>query len=940
MIIILNRYSDFLHLNIYFLKNYLTTGVRMSFIKSKNILLVLVSLSVSFVHAYGQPKLDVPDIEFDTFTLDNGLTVVVHEDRKVPMVAVNIWYHVGSKNEKQGKTGFAHLFEHLMFNGTENYNAEYFEPFEKIGATDQNGTTNSDRTNYFQNVPTNALDLALWMESERMGHILNVIDQEKLDEQRGVVQNEKRQGENQPYGQVWNAIGEAVFPEGHPYSWSVIGSMDDLNAATLDDVKEWFETYYGPTNAVLALAGDIDLETAKAKAEEYFGDIPGGPPLSKPKKWIAKRSEQTREVMEDNVPQTRIYKVWNVAEDGTNDAQALELAASTLSGSKNSPLYQELVYKTSLASSVSAFYYGREIAGLFVIVATVASDQDPNEVEQVMDETLKKYLQRGPDAKLLKNIKTSSVSSLTNGLQRIGGFGGKSDILATYQTLYGDAGAFREQLNVYLNTSTTDIKKAANKWLSSGDYVLSIVPAKKTSVVKSSVDRSKGIPYPTEKLSYSFPKIESAILDNGSKLVLAERNDLPLVNLEVVFNKGWAIESLDKQGLVNFTMSMIDEGTAKYSSLEFAEAQEALGSGVSFGSSIDTTYASMSSLKANLEPTLDLLKEGLLNPTFPQDELDKVQKRWLDSIDQQLNNPGSVANRKIRSLVYGEGHPYAKESGSGIKDTVETFTRNDLIEMHEMLTNPNDTTFIVTGDINLEDAKSLLNKKFGTWVSADSNNSEINLYTVADQTKPRVFLIDKPGAIQSYILAAQLLPPTNSDDDILIDYMNYAIAGSFTSRLNMNLREDKSWSYGVRTSTGYSQGQRLMRMTAPVQTDKTAPAILEVLREYNEYINNSPITEDELSKIKNARTLRLPGQYETLGALLGGMEDIVKYEREFNYLDTIADKRNAIELNDVRAATKKYLDTNKWTWVIVGDLSQIETPIRDLNIGTVEVLNN
>ena len=912
----------------------------MDLFKFKNIFLILATITISSIQAYGQPELEVPDIEFETFTLDNGLTVVVHEDRKVPMVAVNIWYHVGSKNEKPGKTGFAHLFEHLMFNGTENYNAEYFEPFEKIGATDQNGTTNSDRTNYFQNVPTNALDLALWMESERMGHILNVIDQDKLDEQRGVVQNEKRQGENQPYGQVWNAIGEAVFPKGHPYSWSVIGSMDDLNAATLDDVKEWFETYYGPTNAVLALAGDIDVETAKIKVQEYFGDIPGGPPLTKPKKWIAKRSEQTREVMEDNVPQTRIYKVWNVAEDGTNEAQALDLASSTLAGSKNSPLYQELVYKTGLASGVSAFYYGREIAGLFVIVATVASGQDPDEVEKVIDDTLEKYLQRGPDNKLLKNIKTSSISSLTNGLQRIGGFGGKSDILATYQTLYGDAGAFREQLSIYLNTSAVDIKKAANKWLTSGDYVLSIVPAKKTSVVKSQVDRSKGIPYPTEKLSYSFPKIQSAVLDNGSKLVLAERNDLPLVNLEVVFNKGWAIESNEQQGLANFTMSMMDEGTKKYSSLDFAEAQERLGSGIGYGSSIDTTYASLSSMKVNLEATLDLFKEGLLNPIFPQAELDKVKKRWLDSIDQQLNNPGSVANRKIRGLVYGEGHPYAKESSSGLKETVEQFTREDLIQMHSLLTNPSDSTFIVTGDISINEATELLNKKFNDWTSQASDINPIDLFTVEDQSEPRVFLIDKPGAIQSYILAAQLLPPTNSDDDILIDYMNYAIAGSFTSRINMNLREDKSWSYGVRTSTGYSQGQRLMRMTAPVQTDKTAPAILEVLREYNEYVNDSPITADELSKIKNARTLRLPGQYETLGALLGGMEDIVKYNRDFDYLDTIADKRNAILLEDVRSASKKYLDTNKWTWVIVGDLAQIESPVRELNIGKVEILTN
>ena len=907
---------------------------------TKNILFLLITFSIGTSFAYGQAELEVPNIKYDTFTLENGLTVVVHEDRKVPMVAVNVWYHVGSKNEKVGKTGFAHLFEHLMFNGTENYNNEYFEPFEKIGATDQNGTTNSDRTNYFQNVPTNALDLALWMESERMGHILDVIDEDKLNEQRGVVQNEKRQGENSPYGKAFNSINTGAFPKGHPYSWSVIGSMEDLNAATLDDVKEWFETYYGPTNAVIALAGDIDLETAKIKVQEYFGDIQGGPPLTKPKKWIAKRTEQTREIMQDNVPQTRIYKVWNVPEDGTPEAQALDLAASTLAGSKNSPLYQELVYKTGLATSASAFYYGREIAGLFIISATVAPNQDAAKVESIIDSTLEKFLKTGPNAKLLKNTKTSTIAGLTNGLQRIGGFGGKSDILATYQTLYGDAGAFRNILEMYLDTSAKEVKQAANKWLSSGDYVLSIVPAAKTSVVKSKVDRTKGIPYPTEKLSYSFPKIQSTVLDNGSKLVLAARNDLPLVQLEIVFNNGYAVESNDELGLVNFTMSMVDEGTKKYDSLEFAEMQESLGSGIGFGSSIDTTYASMSSLKVNLEQTLDLFKEGLLNPTFPQVELDKVKKRWLAGIDQELNSPASMANREIRTLVYGSGHPYAKASSSGIKSTVEAFKREDLIDMYSKLTNPNDATFIITGDISLDEATQLLNNKFTDWTSLNETSAKVDLFNVEDQASPRVFLIDKPGAIQSYILAAQLLPPTNSDDDILIDYMNYAIAGSFTSRLNMNLREDKSWSYGVRTSTGYSQGQRLMRMTAPVQTDKTAPAILEILREYDEYINTTPINADELSKIKNARTLRLPGQYETLSALLGGIEDIVKYNRDFNYLDTIADKRNSIKLEDVRLASTKYLDTNKWTWVIVGDLKEIEGPIRELNIGNLEIISN
>ena len=377
---------------------------------------------------------ELPEIKYESFKLDNGLTVIVHEDKKVPMVAVNVWYHVGSKNEKLGKTGFAHLFEHLMFNGTENYNNEYFEPFEKIGSTDQNGTTNSDRTNYFQNVPTNALDLALWMESDRMGHLLGVVDQEKLDEQRGVVQNEKRQGENQPYGKAFTRISESAFPKGHPYSWSTIGSMDDLDAASLEDVQDWFKTYYGPNNAVLALAGDIDLETAKLKVAKYFADIPSGPPLIKPEKWIAKRSEEKREVMFDDVPQARIYKIWNVPERDTEAAAHFDLASSVLVGGKNSPLYKELVYEQQIATSASSFYYDREIAGMFFIVADVVAGVDPATVEAAMDDVMAEFTKRGPNPKLLKAEKTKILTGFIRGIQRIGGLGDKSDSLAGYQT--------------------------------------------------------------------------------------------------------------------------------------------------------------------------------------------------------------------------------------------------------------------------------------------------------------------------------------------------------------------------------------------------------------------------------------------------------------------------------------------------------------------------
>ena len=883
---------------------------------------------------------DLPKIKYEKFTLDNGLTVIVHEDKKVPMVAVNVWYHVGSKNEKPGKSGFAHLFEHLMFNGTENYNNEYFEPFEKIGATSQNGTTNSDRTNYFQNVPTNALDLALWMESERMGHILGVIDKEKLDEQRGVVQNEKRLGENRPYGKARERLSQATYPKGHPYSWTVIGSMEDLNAASLDDVQEWFKSYYGPNNAVLVLAGDIDLKTAKEKVNTYFGDISSGPSFVKPRTWIAKRNEDIRDTMEDDVSQSLIYMIWNVPELGTYEASALELAAGTLSGGKNSPLYKELVYNQQIATSAYSYYYGREIAGQFIISIQVAKDQDPEFVEKEAMKVIDKFLKTGPDKKLLANEKTETYADTIFGLQRIGGFGGKADILASYETYFGNPDFYFKEAEDYFEMTASEIKKISNEWLSSGRYILTINPKMKTSVAISEVDRSKGVPYPSEdsKLEFKFPKIQQSSLNNNARLVVISRKDLPIVEMQVMFDGGYAVEKDDSLGHVNFTMSMLDEGTSKYNVFGYEDLKSELGSSISFGSSLDTTYASLSSLKINLEPTLDLLLESLLNPTFPEEEIQRLKKIWTSNIEESLTTPASMAGRQVGPLLFGKDHPYGKPSGAGTTNSISNISREDIVNIHKKLTDPSKATFILAGDIDIEEAKQLLNKKLRNWKSSSDLNNEIDLFNVNDQKKPRVFLIDKPEAIQSYILAVQLLPPTNSPDDIVIDYMNYAIAGSFTSRLNMNLREDKSWSYGVRTGIGSALGQRLMQVRAPVQTDKTVESIQEILKEYNGYITSNPITEQELDKAKKARTLRMPGNYETVGSLLNGVSGIVKYDRELDYLDTLADKRNMINLAEVINASTKYINPKKWTWIIVGDLSKVEEGIRNLELGEVKII--
>ena len=356
--------------------------------------------------AVGAADFEIPDVAYESFTLDNGLTVIVHEDHKAPIVAVNIWYHVGSKNERPGKTGFAHLFEHLMFNGSEHYNFDYFQIMERIGATELNGTTWFDRTNYFQNVPTNALDLTLWMESDRMGHLLGVVDQDLLDEQRDVVQNEKRQSENQPYGKVDLLIAPAAYPAAHPYSWDTIGSMADLNAASLEDVQEWFKTYYGAANAVLVLAGDIDLATARAKTELYFGDIPSGPPITKQTAWIAKRTADQRFMIQDRVAQARIYKQWNVPQWGTPEAEYLELVSRILTDGKSSRLFKRLVYDDQIATDVRSWGWPFEISGQFYINASAQPGGNLVAVEKAVDEELRRLIQDGPTSQELERVKT------------------------------------------------------------------------------------------------------------------------------------------------------------------------------------------------------------------------------------------------------------------------------------------------------------------------------------------------------------------------------------------------------------------------------------------------------------------------------------------------------------------------------------------------------
>ncbi|HLY15906.1 MAG TPA: pitrilysin family protein [Bryobacteraceae bacterium] len=877
------------------------------------------------------------DIPYQKFTLDNGLTVIVHEDHKAPIVAVNIWYHVGSKNEKPGKTGFAHLFEHLMFGGSENNHDRYIEAMERVGATDLNGTTNNDRTNYFEDVPTSALDYTLWLESDRMGHLLGSFDEKTLTLQRGVVQNEKRQGENQPYGVAFQLITENTYPAGHPYSWTVIGSMEDLNAASMNDVKEWFRTYYGPSNAVLVLAGDIDANTAREKVRKYFGDIPAGPPIGKQEAWVAKMTGAHRGTVQDRVPQARIYKIWNVPQYGTADADYLMLAANCLAQGRVSRLYKRLVYDDQIATSVQASMQPNEIGGQFNITATARPGQNLSKVEKELDEELARFLDGGPDPKELERVKTQYVAGFIRGADRIGGFGGKSDVLARGQAFLGDPGAYKTQLQRIESAGVQDLKSAARRWLSDGVYILEVHPYPSYKTATESADRSK-LPATGTPPELKLPTLERATLSNGLHVILAQRHEIPVVDFRLQIDAGYASDQFASPGTAALATSLLDGGTPKRTALQISEEAASLGAQLQAGSGLDTSTVSLSALKANLDPSLDLYADVILHPSFPETDFRRQQKQQIAAIQREKVTPQAMGMRVLPGLLYGASHAYGEPlTGSGNEASVSKLTREDLVKFHDTWFKPNHATLIVVGDTTLGELTPKLEKLFDGWKRGDVPAK--NIGHVENQPKPVVYLMDKPGAAQSVILAGEIAPPRNNPDEVGIETMNNILGGNFGARINMNLREDKHWSYGASSRLINARGQRPFLVVAPVQTDKTKESLAEINKELRGILGEKPPTAEELAKVQANETLSLPGSRETMAEVANSIETLVEYGLPDDYYEKYAGRVRDLKVADMEALAKRIVRPDNLTWLIVGDRAKIEAGLRELNLGELKILD-
>jgi zinc protease len=889
-------------------------------------------------------NIPIPDIKYTRFVLKNGLTVLVHEDHKAPIVAVNTWYHVGSKNEEPGKTGFAHLFEHLMFSGSENFNTTYLNAMERVGATNLNGTTNNDRTNYFENVPTSTLDYALFAESDRMGHLLPVLDQKKLDLQRGVVQNEKRQGENQPYGVTEELIVENTYPVGHPYSWTVIGKMKDLDAAAMADVQEWFKTYYGPNNTIVVIAGDVTPEVALQKVEKYYGEIPAGPPIAKQETWIAKRTGTHRGWVQDRVPQARLYRIWNVPQYGSPEEAQLDLVAQVLGRGKTSRLYKRLVYKDQTATSAVATDDTNEISGQFDFTITAKPDQDPQKAEanfrnseKAADEELRNFLKNGPTEAELQLAKTQIFGNYARIVERIGGFGGKSDLLARCQTFTGNPDCYKDYLKWIQAATPATVKKTANDWLSDGDYVLEVQPYPANLKTDAKLDRSKP-PAAGEPMSLKLPPMQKATLSNGLKIVLAERHTAPVVNFSLLVDSGYAADPSSAPGTASFSQRMLEEGTPTRDSLNIGEELESLSANFNAGANLDWATVNLNTLTLTMDRALDIYGDLILHPAYPQKEFERLQQDRLAAIRREKVQPQTMALRVVPQLLYGKGHPYSLPfTGTGTEASVSKLKREDLAKWHDTWFKPNNATLLIVGDTTLAAIKPKLEKLFAGWKPGDVPKK--NVAQVAQPEKNTVYLIDRPDSKQSIIFGAQLAPPRNDPDAISLQLVNDMFGGTFGSRINMNLREDKHWSYGVFSVMPSARGQRPYLSISPVETDKTKESLTELVKEYKDVTGGKPIAEQELKDEQSNATLGLPGSFETVQQLSGAYSQILQYGLPEDYFNTFTEKAMSLTPESANAIAKKFILPDHLVWVVVGDMSKVEQGIRDLNLGEIHKID-
>ncbi len=936
-------------------------------------LLITICLAFISVSVFSQYELvekvdrvgDELVIPYAKYELNNGLTVIVHEDNSDPIVHVDVTYHVGSAREEIGKSGFAHFFEHMMFQGSDNVaDEEHFKIVSDAGGT-LNGTTNRDRTNYFETVPSNQLETALWLEADRMGFLLDAVTQKKFEIQRATVKNERGQNyDNRPYGLVREYVAKNLFPYGHPYSWLTIGYLKDLDRGTLDDLKDFFLRWYGPNNAVLTIAGDVDVEDTMRKVAKYFGSIPRGPEVKDMKLPLPELKSDRYVSYTDNyaqVPQINI--VWPSIPRYHPDEAPLDALAEIIGQGKNSILYKSLV-KTRKAMFASAWNSCSELAGEFTLVARVFPGNELSDIEEELRASFKEFEEKGVDPEALERFKASYESSFIRGLRSVGSFGGKASVLATYETFAGDANYLAKDMARYRNVTADDVMRVYNKYIKNkSSVILSVLTKKgqeaaaaddnyeidttkynapdygykglKYAKAKDNFDRSKR-PAPGPNPAVKVPEFAKKSFKNGIDILRTNYNETPEVILALSFDGGHYLSAnaMDKAGITGLFSSMMNEGTQNYSAEEFSGELDKLGSSIYVQAGNESVVFVVEALKHKLRPTLALLEEKLMRPAFKQEDLERHKKSQIQGIINSKKNPGSVASNVYNKVLYGKDDIRAVPF-SGTEETVNSITLKDIENYYKSNISPSVASLVIVGDID----KKLLKKdlKFlKKWKGKSVNIPKLS--TPDDIMRTVLYLVDIPDAAQSQIRIGYTHDMTY---DALGEYykstlMNYPLGGAFNSRINLNLREDKGWTYGARSGFSASKIPGKFTASAGVKRNATDSSIIEFMNEVKGY-HTKGITYDELDFMKNSIGQSKARKYETPYQKLSLLGNVLEYDLPEDFAEKQEKILQSITKEEVDKLAREKLDPEKMLIVTVGDKKTILPGLKELGYPIVEL---
>ncbi len=925
------------------------TGVRVRRLAAALVLLAGLAAVPSHVAVLAQAPTTVPDIPFEKYSLPNGLEVILSEDHRLPLVAVNVWYHVGPANEEPGRTGFAHLFEHMMFNGSKHVPGDsHFKLVEGAGASDVNGTTGFDRTNYFQTLPANQLELGLWLESDRMGYLLDNVTQAVLSNQQDVVRNERRQSfESRPYGITGEAVFQTLFPKGHPYYGNIIGSHADIQAARLDDVKSFFRKYYAPNNATLAIVGDFDRATTKALIEKYFGPLKAGAPVPKPSVTTPPITAERRVTVTDRIQLPRIYMAWLSPKVYTQADAEADVAASALGGGKFSRLYRSLVYEKQIAQDVFAFQQSMMLTSVFMIQATARPGHTLEELEAAIDAELATFQQGGPEPAEVELARNTAETQRVRGLERLGGFGGVADQLNDYNHFVGDPGFLRRDLERYAKVTPAAVKTFAQTLTKNARVVVLALPGQQNlgpEVPKGTAAAADAggeavnadAPWratapaggPVRPLTVPVPK--SFTLANGLTVLLSERQGLPVVSATLALRTGSSANPVGKPGLANFTAAMLDEGTTTRSALQIAGEVARLGGTLSTGSGPDSTQASLTSLARTFPQMLDLMADVVRRPAFPGEEVERQRASRLAQLVQQRENVNAIASAVTAAALYGAGHPYGSTE-LGTEASNQAMTADDMRAFWRRNYVPNNAALVVAGRITEAELRPLVEKAFGDW---QRGRPDAAPSFAPDTTRAKVVLVDRPGAPQSQIRAVSIAAPRTSPDYEAMRVLNQVFGGMFSSRLNLNLREEHGYTYGANSQFVFRRNPGFFVAASGVRTDVTAPALSEIVTEIGRIAQG--VTPEELTLARDSIVRSLPSEFETSDNVTTSNTSLFVYGLPADYYARASQRYAAVTAAQVAAAARTYLQPARTLYVVVGDRSKVGQALEALNLGQIE----